>query len=160
MTLWGWSAERAARGRFGGLQWLHPLAAAVPWITVGLLMMMMYVVGGALTAREGVLFDLPDSDFGDGVDTGLVALVMPMPKETHKTLVFFDDARFTVGDDVSLAAFAEQLAARAAKTEDRSLLVLADRRVSGGDLMKFAAVARKSGIERILFAEKKAETAE
>lgn len=160
MTPWGWSAERAARGRFGGLQWLHPFAAAVPWITVGLLMMMMHVVGGATTSREGVLFDLPDAGFADGVDTKLVALVIPMPKEPRKTLVFFDDARFTIGDDVSLAAFAGQLAERTAKTDNRTLLVLADRRVSGGDLMKFAAVARKSGVERILFAEKRAEAQE
>ena len=155
---WGWRSKRSsARERFGGLSWLQPLAIAVPWVTVGLLMMMMHVVGGAITSREGVLFDLPSGGYGDASDAKLVALVMPMPKEARGTLVFFDDARYTVGDDSSLAAFAEQLADRASKTEGRTLLVLADRRVPGGDLMTLAEVARKSGIARLLFAEKKSE---
>lgn len=157
MTSWGWSAARARTARGGGLAWLQPFSTAVPWITVGVLLMMLFAVSGAFTAHEGVLFDLPEAGLGDGVNTKLVALVMPMPKETRKTLVFFDDARFTVEDDVSLAAFAGQLSACAERSEVKALLVLADRRVSGGTLMRLAAVAKRSGVDRILFAEKKGE---
>ena len=54
----------------------------------------------------------------------------------------------------------ENIAARAEKSPSKTLLVLADRRVPGGDLMKLADVARRSGITRILFAGKNADSAE
>ena len=73
---------------------------------------------------------------------------------------FFDDSRFMLGDAASAQAFAEQLGERLSRTGRKSLLVLADRRTSGGDLMEFAAIARKSGVEKVLFAEKRPEEAE
>ena len=44
---------------------------------------------------------------------------------------------------------------RAAKTERKTLLVLADKRVASGELIKFSGVAKRSGIERIFIAEKR-----
>ena len=156
MTGWGWSRGRARRGS-GAVAWLAPLAAAVPWLTVGALVLMMHLLAGTLTRAEGVLFDLPAQGFADGADTKLVALVMPRPRESAQggTLVFFDDARFILGDEASETAFGEQLAERAAKTDERALLVLADRRVAGGELMRLADIARGGGIARILFAERR-----
>lgn len=152
MTSWGWNGTRARREPQVGVTWLRPLAAAVPWITVGVLLLMFHLIGGTFTSAKGVLFDLPSTGQEEGVRTKLVALVMPKPNET---LVFFDDARFLLGDPVSASAFGTQLSERAAKTGERSLLVLADRRVAGGELMKLAGLARASGIERILFAERR-----
>ena len=79
------------------------------------------------------------------------------------TLVVFDDAPFELrrdarddgSDESPLAAFGRQLEERARQLPEKTLLLLADRRVSGGDLMKIATVARASGVERILFAERK-----
>lgn len=132
--------------------WIRPISTAIPWVTVLLLLLMLYMVGGTFTAAEGVLFDLPDAASADDEASGLVALVLPMPRET---LVFFDDARYTLGDRVSTAAFGDHLLDRVSKVERKTLLVLADRRIAAGDLMKVAAIARKSGVERVLFAEKK-----
>ena len=36
------------------------------------------------------------------------------------------------------------------------MLVLADRRVAGGELMKMAAIAKRSGVGKVMFAEKRA----
>ncbi|MBO7482835.1 MAG: hypothetical protein J6U17_02965 [Kiritimatiellae bacterium] len=156
MTGWDWNRERSARG--GAVAWLAPLVAAVPWLTVGALLVMMHLVGGTLTSAQGVLFDLPAQGFSDGADTKLVALVMPMPRDNalgSSTLVFFDDARYILGEEASEAAFGEQLAERAGKTGDSALLVLADKRVAGGELMHLADIARKGGMSRILFAERR-----
>ncbi len=156
MTRWGWSEARAAKNTVR-IAWLRPFATAVPWITVGLLLLMFHLMGGTFTSAEGILFDLPDNGLSEGEETKLVALVMPMTREStrRETLVFFDDARYTLGDDASEAVFSEQLSERATKTGDRALLVLADRRVAGGELMRLAALAKKGGIQRLLFAERK-----
>ena len=159
MSQWNWKPERTQGVWRTGPVWLRPFLSAVPWITVLLLVLMFHIVGGTLTSFEGVLFDLPDSaGLRDDEPATLVALVMPMSRRTalqHETLVFFDDGRYTLGDETSASALASHLEERAAKTERKTLTVLADRRVASGELMKLAGIARRSGIERILFAEKR-----
>ncbi len=150
---WGWSA-RGKGGAPGGndIAWLRPLVAAAPWITLVVLLVMMFLLGGSLAIREGVLFELPDSGVGEGESTSLVALMLPMSRET---LVFFDDARFVLGDAQSMSVFRDQLSERAAKLNERTLLVLADRRIPAGEIMKFAAIAKAGGVGQILFAERR-----
>ena len=157
MSSWKWSPVRDDGIWRHGAPWARPLFAAVPWLTLLVICLQFWMVGGALTSSKGVLFDLPASGLGDGEATDMVALVMPVGRET---MVFFDDSRFMLGDAASLQAFAEQLAERSLYSERKTLLALADRRVVGGDLMKFAAIARKSGVERVLFAEKRGEDPE
>ena len=152
MSPWGWSPERTQGIWRYGAPWMRPFAAAVPWLTIGLLLLLMHFVGGTFTSAKGVLFDLPEAGLAEGEATELVALVMPMP---HETLVFFDDSRYVLGDASSAAALREHLAERLGRTANRTMLVLADRRVSGGELMKFATIARKGGVSKVLFAERK-----
>lgn len=151
---WGWCREsRRGIWRYG-LNWMRSFSAAVPWITVGLLLLMMHFVSGTLTSAQGVLFDLPGCSPSDGEATGLVALMMPTESET---LVFFDDARYVVGDDSSMTVFGRHLSERSELVKHRTLLVMADRRVPGGELMRLAEVARQSGLDKVLFAEKRRE---
>lgn len=158
MSQWNWKSVRARSAWRIGPEWLRPLLVAVPWITMLLLLLMMHMIGGTLASSEGVLFDLPDSTgVGDGERASLVALVMPMP---HETLVFFDDGRYSLGDETSASLFCEQLAERAERSEDKTLLILADRRIVADELMKLSGIAKRSGINRVLFAEKRAGKAE
>jgi len=151
---WGWSEARTAgeSGSSGSIAWLRPLSAAVPWITVGLLTLMLYMVSGVYTRSTGLAVSLPDTGIGEGLRASLVALVIPSARET---LVFFDDTRYVLDDESSLAAFGEQLAERARKAKEDSLLVLADGRVASGKLMTVAAEAKRRGIARLLFAERR-----
>ena len=154
---WGWTPE-LPEGMWRHVpSWLKPFYASVPWITAGLLLIMMHMVGGTMTRAEGVVFDLPSAGLSEGEATPLVALVMPMP---HETLVFFDDARYTIGNETSAAAFVSHLEDRVSKSDRKKLLVLADRRVATGELMKIAAMARRSGVASVLFAEKRAGKAD
>lgn len=148
---WDWSADRPAWHETGSSRWFRPFVASAPWITVGILLLMLYMAGNALTAASGVLFDLPEGEAGEGARTSLVALVMPTKRET---LVFFDDARYVFGDSLSRSVFSSQLAELAAKRGEKTMLVLADRRTDAGVLMALASDARRAGIARILFAEK------
>ena len=157
MSPWGWSPERSLGIWRHGAAWLKPFVAAAPAVSVGILVLLLHVVSGKLTAAEGVLFDLPSAASTDAVGEAPVALVMPVPRET---LVFFDDTRYLMGDDASVRALGDQLAQRFARASRKTLLVLADRRVASGELMRLAALAKANGVERILFAEKKSGTGE
>ena len=159
MSSWGWSPERSLGIWRHGAAWLKPFVAAAPAVSVGILVLLLHVVSGKLTAAEGVLFDLPSAAPTDAIVIGEapVALVMPVP---HETLVFFDDTRYLLGEDASENALGEQLLRRFSILPRKTLLVLADRRVAAGDLMRLAALAKANGVERVLFAEKKAGTGE
>lgn len=155
---WNWIPARPSGMSKYGPRWLGPLAAAVPWITVILLFLMLFVVSGTLTSAKGVIFELPEGDQLEGSSSPLVALVVP---SSHDTLVFFDDARYSLGDRESVAALGEHFASRVAKVADRTLVVMSDSRVAGGELARLAKVARTGGIRRLLVANKqKGETAE
>lgn len=153
MKRWGWTPGRSQGiWKFGSL-WLKEAAVAAPWLTVGLLLLMLHMIGGTMTSAEGVLVDLPKSGAYDGEATRLVALVMPV-SNGDETYVFFDDARYSLDSDISLAAFGDHLKERASKTEIKALLVLMDKTVACGQFAKLATVARECGLERVLFATK------
>ena len=151
MSQWGWTPARKLGVWRYGAGWVRPIAAAVPCLTVLLLLLMMHMVGGTLTANKGVLFDLPDGNFSEGDDSGMVALVMPVQRET---VVIFDDARYQLGDAASMRSFAENLAESAGRNSGKSLLILSDRRVSTGHLMEVVSAAKRGGVGRILLAGK------
>lgn len=151
MSQWGWTPARNLGIWRYGAGWSRPIAAAIPCLTVVLLLLMMQMVGGTMTSYRGVLFDLPDGDRTDGEVSDLVALVMPVQRET---MVVFDDARYLLGDAASMRSFADNLANSAAKRTGKSLLILADRRVSAGHMMEIVSVAKRSGVNRVLLADK------
>ena len=152
MSQWGWTPERNLGVWRYGAGWIRPIAAAIPYLTVGLLLLMMQMIGGTLTAYKGVLFDLPDGEFADGDSQGMVALVMPVQRET---MVVFDDVRYLLGDAASMRSFAESLADSTERREGKSLLILADRRVSTGHLMEVVSAAKRSGVSKVLLAGKR-----
>ena len=157
MSQWGWTPARNLGVWRYGAGWIRPIAAAVPYLTVVLLLLMMHMVGGTLTAYRGVLFNLPDGAFVEGDHSEMVALVMPVQRET---MVIFDDVRYQLGDAVSMRSFAENLAESARRNSGKSLLILSDRRVSAGHLMEVVSAAKRGGVGRILLAGKNGDTGE
>lgn len=149
MTEWGWTPERNLGIWRHGAGWLRPLATAAPYLTVGVLLLMLFFVGGTMSAAKGVLFDLPAGDFTDVGQAELVALVMPVQRETT---VFFDDSRYLVGDAASMRNFADSVAARLERCEQKTLLVMADRRVSADSLLAAVSAAKRGGASKVLVA--------
>lgn len=156
-TSFGWTPERSQGIWRHGAPCLRPFVAAAPWITVALLLVLFHLIGGTLVTDKGALFDLPDTGLADGEVTGPVALIVRVPQDT---LVYFDDSRYTLGDVASAAALADNLSEAVASSSRKTILALADRNIAAGDLMKFTALARKSGVKKVLFAEKKTVTEE
>ena len=157
MSQWGWTPARNLGIWRYGAGWSRPIAAAIPYLTVCLLLIMMHMVGGTMTSCRGVLFDLPDGALSDGEVSELVALVMPVQ---HETMIVFDDARYLLGDAASMRSFGEDLSGSVERRTEKSLLILADRRVSTGHLMEIVSAAKRSGIGKVLLAGKREDDAE
>lgn len=151
---WGWMPPRSEGIWRYGPVWLRGFSAAVPWITVGVLLLMFQFASGTLSLARGVRFDLPAEGLHEAELTSLVALVMP---SDGAPLLFFDDVRYSLADESATAAFGDHLLDRVSGLRDRSLLLLADRRVSGGDLMRVVSAARRAGVTRVLVAERREE---
>ena len=157
MSQWGWTPARNLGIWRYGAGWSRPIAAAIPCLTVCLLLIMMHMIGGTMTSYRGVLFDLPEGALSDGEASELVALVMPVQ---HETMIVFDDARYLLGDAASMRSFGEDLSGSVERRTGKSLLILADRRVSTGHLMEIVSAAKRSGVGKVLLAGKRGGDAE
>ena len=148
---WGWkrAAEKARKRYEGGL--MRSFVTSAPWLTVGVLLLMFNFISTTITRSEGVLFDLPEGAPTDAIATKLVALATPIGR---RTIVFFDDARYELELESARKALTEDLTERALSLGETTILVLADRRLPGGDLIELAEIAKSSGLESVLFAEK------
>ena len=136
--------------------WARAFVAAAPWATVALLVAMFAVVSVRVTAAPGLAFELPECEVAEAQDDDLAAIVAPVPGQEDRALVFFDDARYVLGDPQSVALLREQLLSHVQAGSARAtLLVLADRRVSAGELMKLVGIARESGVRHVQIAERR-----
>ena len=155
---WGWRPAQAEGIWRYGARWTKPLFAAVPWITLALLLVMFGLLADTLTAAPGVVFDLPAPVGRQTAVPDATMLVLPSANvgESGDTLAFFDDARYVLGDPQSVALLREQLLSHVQAGSARAtLLVLADRRVPAGELMKLVGIARESGVRHVQIAERR-----
>lgn len=133
---------------------MKTLSIISAWLSTIILFGMMWIVSGRFSIAQGQLFDLPAYGNEDGVITDLVAIVFPSERET---LVFFDDSRYSLSEEESLGKLSAHLCESVAKTPHRSLLVLSDKRVTTDEIMRLVSVAKKSGVTKLLLAERKIE---
>ena len=155
---WRWRAKSDAGVWAHGARWSHPLCAAAPWVSLALLAALFGLAAKETTFARGTVFDLPAASAAEADAPGLTAFVIPVPRSAgggEETLVFFDDARFVPEDSVSAAHLVRRLASRASDVRSGNLLLLADRRIPSGDLMKIMALARKAGLRHVQIAERK-----
>lgn len=155
MSPWGWTPARNLGIWRHGAMWYKPFTMIAPWFTIIVLLIEIWLISQTMTSARGVLFELPECvPMGDADGAPLVALVIPMGRDT---LIFFDDARYSLDDVASADAFAVHLAERVEKIDQRTLLVLADRRVAAGSLSNIAALARASGVSKLMLASKNSQ---
>lgn len=152
---WGWRPRQTEGIWRHGCAWTKPFFAAVPWITLTLLLALFAFIGDRLPQVPGMVCDLPAPVAGQAEATGLAALVLPAAGGEGETLVFFDDARYSLSDEASVSVLKDRLWARAGAEPSRTFLLLADRRVSAGDVMRLVGLARESGIARVQIAERR-----
>jgi len=155
------SWSRQVRGhrniyRFGG-SWTRSVLVSIPWINAVVLVVMLLSVHGQMVISPGVVFDLPRAPLREGLHQGLTALMIAVARDTpggEETLIFFDDDRYSTQDEEQLARLSERLKSRVALDGRRELLLLADKRVPHGDVVRFVNAAREAGVLRVNVAEK------
>ncbi len=155
---WGWLPPSDEGIWRYGAAWMRPFAASAPWLTLAMILGLAALAGGHLVAAPGIVFDLPASPVQDVEQQGIVALVLPLARESgggEETFVFLDDARFTLSDPASAAALQRSLEERSTAGGSGVLQLLADRRIPAGDMMKITGLARKAGVKRVQIAEKR-----
>lgn len=142
--------------RFGGA-WSHALLSMVPWINVVVIVVMLLLVNHRTVISPGVVFDLPRATFREGMYVGLTALMITVARDTpggEETLIFFDDDRYSTQDSDQMTVFTERVQSRLALGARNELLLLADKRVPHGDVVRFVSAVRKAGVQRVNVAEK------
>ncbi|MGN0847526.1 MAG: ExbD/TolR family protein [Kiritimatiellia bacterium] len=157
-TNWGWRPIRPEGIWKHGCKWARPLTVAAPWIALALLLVEFSLIEGRLTAAPGVVFNLPAPIGGESALPGLAAIVVPVAREGatgRETLVFFDDARYSLSDDASIDSFRGRLSVRARGEASGTLLLLADARVPSGDVMRLVGLAREAGVARVQIGERR-----
>jgi len=155
------SWSRQVRGhrniyRFGG-PWTRSVLVSIPWINAVVLVVMLLSVHGQMVISPGVVFDLPRAPLREGLHQGLTALMIGVARDTpggEETLIFFDDDRYSTQDEEQLARLSERLKSRVALDGRRELLLMADKRVPHGDVVRFVNAAREAGVLRVNVAEK------
>jgi biopolymer transport protein ExbD len=142
--------------RFGGA-WAQTLLVSVPWINAVILVVLLFAVHGQMVITPGVVFDLPRAPLREGARPGLTALMIVVARDApdgEETLIFFDDDRYSAQDEEQMAMLSERLKNRMALGRSRELLLLADKRVPHGDVIRFVNIAREAGMVRVNVAEK------
>lgn len=142
--------------RFGG-PWAQALLASVPWFNALVLVVLLLAVNQRMVVSPGVMFDLPRAPLREGMHAGLSALMISVARDTpggDETLIFFDDDRFSAQDADQMAMFSERVKNRLSRGARRELLLLADKRVRHGDVVRLVNAVREAGIQRVNVAEK------
>jgi len=152
-TPWGWAPPRdEGIWRFGAA-WARPFIVAAPYLAFALVLVQFAFLERRLYSDvPGQVFDLPSGEIHETDLPSLTAMVMPASDGGGSTCVFFDDERYVLGADGTADALRERLARRA--QGGATLLLLADRRIDAGALMKIVGLARASGVRHVQVGEK------
>ncbi|MBM4147629.1 MAG: hypothetical protein FJ224_01085 [Lentisphaerae bacterium] len=140
--------SRIAQGLFG----------AAPWADVVLLVIFFLLVGWSVSLQPGLVVNLHPAPFTDGTPLGRIAVILPGPgqgtAEPGDEMVFFDDERFRLGSPAQCERLRQMFARAAAKQNDMSLIVVADRNIRHGTVLQVLNMALEAGIPRANLAER------
>ena len=128
------------------------LISIAPWFDIILLVFFFVLLDAKFVLQPGVVIDLPEASFSDGLRSGLIAVVLSVESVgggSGEEIIFFDDERFLVKRDEQMEALKAAFAKGVAKHPDSGLIIQADRHVQHGTLMRLFNMAREVGIRTV-----------
>jgi biopolymer transport protein ExbD len=148
--------RRSIRNRFSKT-WFRNFRG-IPWIDALIIMVLLLYVNNRLTIIPGMVFELPQAPLRGGTQGAvLTAVMIPVVQDVSsgsETLVFFDDERFSMEDEEFDLRLSGKVRARVQASATHDMLLLADKNIPHGDVMRFVNIAREAGINRVNVGEK------
>ncbi len=148
--------RRSVHARFGN-RWFQSFSGGIPWIDAIIIIVLLMAVNNRLTIVPGMVFDLPAAPLRGGTHGALKAVMVPVVQDLSsgsETLVFFDDERFSMNDEELLVRLSAKVRNRVQASSNRDLLLLADKKIPHGDVIRFVNIVREAGVRRVNVAEK------
>lgn len=157
---WSWSwvvkKHRSVHTRFDN-RWFQGFSGGIPWIDAIIIIVLLLSVNKQLTIVPGMVFELPAAPLRGGTHSALTAVMVPVVQDLSsgsETLVFFDDERFSMNDEELLLRLATKVRNRIQASSNHDLLLLADKKIPHGDVIRFVNIVREAGVSRVNVAEK------
>ncbi|MFO7936153.1 MAG: hypothetical protein R6V06_00915 [Kiritimatiellia bacterium] len=151
--------RRSIQYRFRHSWFLH-ISSGIPWIDALIIIVLLLAVDNRLTIVPGMIFNLPEAPLRSGAYNtynGLTAIMIPVVHNMtsrSETLVFFNDERFSMNDEDFAKRFSSRIQERIHVSSSHEMLLLADKNIPHGDVMRFVNVVREAGVNQVNVGEK------
>lgn len=133
------------------------LTGMAPWLDIVLIFIFFLIVEARYVLQPGVVINLPEAPFRDGVSSGPVAVAVAVEDASGKgmnEMVFFEDQAFRLDDESGMADLRNMFENRARKSNSESFILQADERVSHGSVLRLLSMARETGFRSVNLAAK------
>ncbi len=148
--------RRSIRRRFSKT-WFRNFRG-MPWIDALIIMVLLLYVNNRLTIIPGMVFELPEAPLRGGTQGAvLTAVMIPVVQDASsgsETLVFFDDERFSMDDAEFELRLSGKVRSRIQASATHDMLLLADKNIPHGDVIRFVNTVREAGVNRVNVGEK------
>ncbi len=130
----------------------------IHWIDALVITVLLLFVNSRMTITPGMVFDLPEAPLRGGAHiTALTAVMIPVVRDVSsgsETLVFFDDERFSMIDENWEQRLTAKVRDRIQASSKRDMLLLADKNIPHGDVIRLVNVVKEAGVHRVNVGEK------
>ncbi len=146
----GWTADELRTRFVPKCRIRNGLVCMSPWLDLIFILLFLLFAESRIVLQPGVVVELPEASFEEGVQTGMIAVVVALERpEGRREIVFFDDEPYAIEDEVRMAELKVALADYRKNHTDTALTLHADRMVSHGTVSRLVQMARGVGVERI-----------
>jgi len=146
-TVSGLRTRYAPRSRIG-----HGLVSMAPWLDVVMILILLVLLENRLVVHPGVLVELPQAAFRDGLRSDLIAVVLSVesgPRGAREEIVFFHDERYVMTDEKQLERLQQAMRSRWRQNPESGLVIESDKKVPQGALITLFEMARRAGIRTV-----------
>jgi biopolymer transport protein ExbD len=149
-TVSGLRTRYVPRSRIG-----QGFVGVAPWLDVVLIVLFFILLESKFTLQPGVVIDLPEAPFRDGLRSELIAVVLSVESRgqgNREEIVFFGDNRYLVKDADQMHKLRRAFLRGSRRHPDSGLIIEADKAVYHGTLVKLFNFAGEVGIKQVSIA--------
>lgn len=140
------------------------LVTMAPWMDALLLVLFFLLATSRFVLQPGVAIRLPVGPFTNGASPyGLLGVVVAQESADGKgveEILYFDDARFALGQPATQEKLKKALAVAAQHKPDQAMVIEADQQVRHGTVVSLITMAAAAGIPDVVVATRPAGVGE